>query len=201
MVLNRPSPNGVEITVEGKKIIKPIMFGGEFSMKNSPPLLWLHNSKVLKDLSVGQPLGLSGLLWKCTAQEALKSIEAGKGKVEDFIIVSGVSVWTKGEKGIVRGIQGEIQRGKFQVVGRERLGAAWERILSQKTVGKDSLYRAAARSEEIWRGCITTADELGDQRTETVYKSKVTTTKLADEALRNWVRMFMVGMEEEESEK
>ena len=54
LVLNRPSPNGIEITVEGKKVVKPIMFGGEFSMKNAPPLVWLHNSKSLKDLGVGQ---------------------------------------------------------------------------------------------------------------------------------------------------
>lgn len=33
VILNRPSGNGVEITVKGERIVKPILFGGEFSMK------------------------------------------------------------------------------------------------------------------------------------------------------------------------
>ena len=136
------------------------------------------------------------MIWKCTAQEALKAIEAGKGKISDFVIVSGVSVWTKGEKGIVRGIQGEIGRGKFQVVGTEKLKVAWDKIVGQKTVGKDSLYRASARSEDIWKDCVAEEEEEVEA-VETIYNSKVSTSKLADEALRNWVRMFMVGIDKE----
>ena len=111
MILNRPSPNGVEITVSGTKIVKPILFGGEFSMKDSPPLLWLHNKKSLKAKNLGKPLGLTpNAIYKCTAREAIKSLEEGTSEVDDFIIVSGVSVWTKGEKGIVRGMKGRSRR-------------------------------------------------------------------------------------------
>ena len=122
MILNRPSPNGVEITVSGTKIVKPILFGGEFSMKDSPPLLWLHNKKSLKAKNLGKPLGLTpNAIYKCTAREAIKSLEEGTSEVDDFIIVSGVSVWTKGEKGIVRGMKGEIKKGNFEVVGGEKV--------------------------------------------------------------------------------
>ena len=119
-LLNRPSPHTMSLRVNGSTVHKPILFGGEFAVKNnepSPSLLWLFTSKKLRDAGLGKKLGSTNNspIMKAHPQEALKALQDGVAVPSDFIIVRGITVWTKGEKGTARGIQGEIDAGRFDV--------------------------------------------------------------------------------------
>jgi hypothetical protein len=61
------------------------------------------------------------------------------------VVVSGVSVWTKGEKGKARGIQGEIEVGNFQQ-GKFRL-QDWDAVCAQEMVTKVGKHSGRRGSE------------------------------------------------------
>jgi putative AlgH/UPF0301 family transcriptional regulator len=117
-ILNRPAARGIEIQISSQDTGRtrtetvPLRYGGQFTVKSTAPLLWLHCHPVLRAAKIGSPVGVGGGgelgIWKCTAEDIVRSL--GEGLVtkpeQHFMVVSGVSVWTKGERGIARGIQG-----------------------------------------------------------------------------------------------
>ena len=104
-VLNRPTGTRLALTDKARSTV-PVMFGGEHRIKDEPRFMWLFASKRLKDAGIGEGMGIGGgLVWKADPKKAVAAIEKGLAKADDFLVVAGVSVWTKGEKGSVRGIQ------------------------------------------------------------------------------------------------
>jgi len=120
VMLNRPSTKSLEMSlidrVTGEKRILslPIRFGGDYAIKGQASnIMWLHNSRKLKALNIGSPIDSSAdktdtdsVLWKCTQEDATTSISKGYATPFDFILISGVCIWTKGDGGMARGIQG-----------------------------------------------------------------------------------------------
>ena len=156
VVLNRPTPNGIEVDVPNSgPVVLPVLFGGGFKVKTEPGVIWLHNSKKLKALGIGSSIGINHgtSYFKITSKEAITCVAKGVCGVEDFVVISGVSVWTKGEKGIVRGIEGEVVKGKFNVCqggGHEKL--VWGEIRGQAVMKKDRVYRTSLKVRQS-KGC------------------------------------------------
>ena len=100
LLLNRISAASIELTIGGSKVRKAIHFGGEFQMKATDTykgLLWIHASKSMYKKGCGSPIGMQKNFFSVSSEAAIGAIKNGTGMLDDFIVVSGVSVWTKGE--------------------------------------------------------------------------------------------------------
>lgn len=208
MILNQPSSKAIEmilvdkITSEKRTLEIPIRFGGQYSIQGQSPMMWLHNNQDLKDVMIGTPIKSLNGIWKCTPEDAAKAIESGKAKPSDFLITSGISVWLKGGKGNI-GLQGEIDKGNFEIIPSSNYANVWKKLLGQKEVlTKLNLVQNISKGHEAWEegGESTTAsirnedddvitegigegfDEVNDSY---VHNSDVKLSKLSDDALRS----------------
>lgn len=126
--------------------------------------------------------------------------------------VSGMSVWTKGEKGLARGIEGEVRTGNFEVVPQNKSLKVYDMLLSQEVLSETNISNNLRISNEAWEIGVGekeyeeaksqdmygnfVLDENGNEYQEDnsrVFKSKVTLTALSDDALKSWIATFLLG--------
>lgn len=220
VILNRPAAKGLDIQIteketgKSKTITVPLRFGGQYAVKGSKPLLWLHCNSLMRAAKIGSPVGaeVDGI-WKCTADDVIASVGQGLVIPDDFMVVSGVSVWTKGEGGVARGMQGEVRAGFFEPIPLSKTAAVWDTLSKQEVLTNSNLVRNLAIANEAWSSGapITQATKNGDNGASTstpigglgegfdeeddslVFKSDVEVSKLSDDALRSWVATFLLG--------
>ena len=217
VILNRPSAKGLDVQIIDKTtrmkrtVVIPLRYGGQYAVKGSEPLLWLHSSTSLRAAGVGSEVGQNqNNIWKCTKDDVTSAISQGVASPDDFIVCSGVSVWTKGNKGIARGMQGEVQSGKFEVVPQEFTQGVWDTLRKQEVLTKLNLLQCLSIGNAAWSigGKITTGHSssldnqvamsgLGenfDEEDDTfVFKSDTKVADISDMALRSWVATFLLG--------
>ena len=217
-ILNRPSAKGLDIQLTDKKtgavktVTIPLRFGGQYSVQHSQPLLWLHCSQALRQSRVGSPIGARQLngIWKCTAEDVISAVGQGLAKPEDFIVVSGVSIWAK-ERSTARGIEGEIDLGNFEIIPTSQTEPVWSTLLKQKEVLTESnLNSVLALADEAW-ACVKgkakqkktsksqnpiagLGEGFDEEDDSLVFKSNMSVSKLSDDALHKWVATFLLGM-------
>jgi putative AlgH/UPF0301 family transcriptional regulator len=155
VILNRPAAKGLDIQITDKdsgktKTIKvPLRYGGQYSVKGSEPLLWLHCKPVLKAAEIGSPLGETEGIWKCTANDVVSAVSQGLATPEEFLVVAGVSVWTK-TGDMSEGVQGLVQDGKFEVIPKFKARAVWDTLLKQEVLSADTLAKNLQIADEAW---------------------------------------------------
>jgi putative AlgH/UPF0301 family transcriptional regulator len=218
-ILNRPAAKGLDIQITDKNtggsrtVSIPLRFGGQYAVQGNDPLLWLHCNQALRESHVGSPIGVDQQdgIYKCTAENVMAAIGQGFAKPEDFIVVSGVSVWAKGE-GMSQGIEGEIELGKFEAIPNSMTCSVWSRLLQQQEVLSTlNLNQNLALADEAWSCAASNGKSqqsysnnwqksiggLGEGFDEDddsfVFKSDVKVSKLSDDALRCWVATFLLG--------
>uniref|UniRef100_A0A7S4JZ62 Uncharacterized protein n=2 Tax=Odontella aurita TaxID=265563 RepID=A0A7S4JZ62_9STRA len=229
VLLNRPAAKGLEMEIvneasggKRRKVTVPLLYGGQYAVKGQSPLLWLHCSDDLRSAEVGSPFGdaVKGI-FKCSQDEATRAISAGVAKPDDFLVVSGVSVWTKGDAlvgggGMMgelppSGLEGEVDAGRFEVVGPDRVNDVWRALQRQEVVTKLNLVQNLALAGEAWRAGtvaseareglteITATEGIGEgydeegDGDEYVHDSDTRVADLSDTALRSWVATFLLG--------
>ena len=199
--LNRPTAAGVEVTIDGegkgkgRRKVVPVLFGGEYARKGNGDgqHLWFHNSDRLKSLNVGAAVNADdgeGSVYVATSEQAARAIEGGVADVGEFLVVRGVCIWTKGEKGTFRGMEGEVRDGKFSLIdddrngegddGLDRVGEVWSRLLAQGVAEGGKIEDAVKRSEICWE--IAGGNKGGSY-----------VERLADQALMYWIKLFITG--------
>jgi putative AlgH/UPF0301 family transcriptional regulator len=217
VILNRPAAKGIDISIKDRKTdvsrveTLPLRFGGQYAIRGSEPVLWLHYSDKLKTARIGSAIGSgeSGIC-KCTAEDVTTAIGQGLARPEDFLVVSGVSVWAKDESGIARGIQGEVRMGNFEVVIPERVPEVWRMLQMQDVLSQMNMAQNLALAGKAWsRGGEEINGKSSSKKKETpvkgigdnydeedeslVFKSDVKVSDLSDKALRSWVATFLLG--------
>jgi putative AlgH/UPF0301 family transcriptional regulator len=215
IILNHPSTKAVEmelidkVTGAKRELQIPIRFGGMYSIQGQSPLFWMHLNPKLRDAEIGSPVGPGSDVWKCTQNEATGAINQGVARPSDFIIATGLSVWTKNTPGN-DGIQGEIRNGNFEVIPSSKYSTVWEKLRSQKDVlTKINLIKHISNGGEAWKSGATASSEnatdtddvvtegIGEGFDEEndiyVHNSDVRVAKLSDDALRSWVATFLLG--------
>lgn len=216
-ILNRPAAKGLDIQINDKKSGKkkqvriPLRFGGQYTVKGTEALLWLHCSSALRDAEIGAPMGENKRgIWKCTSDDVINSIGRGLADPEDFIAISGVSIWGKvpGDP-ISRGIQGEVDKGKFELVPESKAETVWNALSKQDVLTSDNLILNLKVATEAWNagggpsngnsnGDSVPIGGLGDGFDEEddslVFKSDVKVAELSDAALQSWVKTFLLGL-------
>lgn len=224
VILNRPAAKGLDIQITEKEtgttrmITLPLRFGGQYAVKGSEPLLWLHCNSILRAAKVGSPVGdQKDGIWKCTADDVMSAVGQGLVTPDEFMAVSGVSVWTKGEGGIARGMQGEIRSGIFEPVAASNTEAVWQALSKQEVLTNANLVKTLANADKAWTSAEpeTPAAKDGDKESSEsesesvpigglgegfdeeddslVFKSDVKVAKLSNDALRSWVATYLLG--------
>jgi putative AlgH/UPF0301 family transcriptional regulator len=218
VILNLPSSKGIDIQIIDKTtrskrtVVIPVRYGGKYAVKGAEPLLWLHASQTLRAAGIGSEVGLNqNNLFKCTKLDVTTAISQGLATPDDFLVVSGVSVWTKGIRGIARGMQGEVQMGRFEVVPRGATQSVWDALRKQDVLTKLTLIQSLSFGNEAWeKGAnanltpnTSTSDKqvsisgIGDNFDEEddslVFKSDMKVAELSDKALRSWVATHLLG--------
>mmetsp|Transcript_43548 Transcript_43548/g.49312 ORF Transcript_43548/g.49312 Transcript_43548/m.49312 type:complete len:662 (-) Transcript_43548:9-1994(-) len=218
VILNRQSTKGIDIQVDdlktgGKRIVTiPMRFGGPYSVQGQQSLLWIHNSKVLREASIGNPINdhQKNGIWKCTTKDVMKAVGQGIVSPEDFLAISGVSVWVKDDN--EEGIQGEFELGNFEAVS-ESVENVWSLLMKQQFLLKESNFAESLKlSEEVWastkeerfskngknRGIRELLGGLGknldEENDALVFKSDYEVSQLSDDALRRWCAVFLLGL-------
>jgi len=220
VILNRPSTKGIDIQVDdlksgGKKVVTiPMRFGGPYSIQGEEPLLWIHCSKLLRKSNIGHPVHnhKKNGIWKCTTKDVMKAVGEGIVPPEEFLVVSGVSVWPK-QEGTEQGIQGELELRNFEMVPEPAQDDMWSILLKQQVLLKNTNFIDSLKlSEEAW-SCtnsnkISAMKEkqkmenpilgLGENFDEEdgyfVFKSNYKVSQLSDDALRGWCAVFLLGI-------
>ena len=210
-ILNRPAAKGVDIQISrrdtgrAQTITVPLRFGGQYSIKDDEPLLWVHNNADLRSAGIGAPVGPANTgIYKCSADEVTIAIRQGLASVDDFFVITGVSVWTKENPNNSKGMQGEIESGRFEIVPPSQTSAVWESLSQQEVLTEWNLKENLAVADKAWsQGVVNTHHELPsidglsgnlNQDDSFVFKSNVKVSKLADDALTNWVATFLLGV-------
>lgn len=211
-ILNRPAAKGVEIEIiekktgKSRKITLPLRFGGQYSIKGTEALLWLHCSPVLRKAGIGSPVGdQKNGIWKCTSNDVINAVGQNLASPDEFVVVSGVSVWTKNE---VSRTMGAFQKGNFEVIPFEKVKDVWKALSKQEILTTSNLVGNLAIANEAWtlgsrieseqkqnkNVPISGLGENFDEEDETlVFKSDVKVSELSDDALRSWVATFLLN--------
>lgn len=216
-ILNRPSTKGIDIQVDdlksgGKKVVTiPMRFGGPYSIQGEESLLWIHCNKLLRKSNIGHPIGdlQRNGIWKCTTKDVMKAVGEGIVSPEEFIVVSGVSVWPK-QEGTEQGIQGELELQNFEMVPEHVQDDMWSILLKQQVLLKKTNFIESLKlSEEAWLCTDTNSGKqkemfqnpllgLGENFDEEddslVFKSDYKVSQLSDDALRGWCAVFLLGI-------
>ncbi|KAI2500555.1 putative ACR [Fragilaria crotonensis] len=214
-ILNRPAAKGIDVQIKDKATgvsrteVVPLRYGGQYAIRGTEPLLWLHCNIGLKSAGIGYEIGQGkNGIYKCTADDVSFAIEKGMARPEDFVVVSGVSVWNKGGLGgLARGLQDEVRLGKYEVIPPQRTPEVWRMLLMQDVLSKVNLLQNLAIAGKAWSrgGDVNSKDDkdetpiggLGenfDEEDDTlVFKSDVKVSDLSDKALRSWVATFLLG--------
>ncbi len=226
VVLNRPAAKGLDIRIKasaGDRVVTlPLRYGGQYTVKGQEPLLWLHNSDILRQAKIGSPVGKDALeqgIWKCTASDVTKAVKSGLASPTDFVVVSGVSLWPK------KGLQGEllpqlrkdVMEGKFVDVDPKRTKVLWSELTKQEVLSASNLDVSLARANAVWDAAVgvhtsNRPPESSDTLRETepvlisglvegfdeedhslVFNTDVKVRELSDKALRTWLATFLLG--------
>jgi len=210
VVLNRPAAKGLDMHItmktsrETKTAKLPLRYGGQYAVKGQDPLLWLHCNPRLRAAKVGMEIGTGkGTIYKCSSEEVTSAIGQGLAKPDDFLVVSGVTVWTKGA------MQGEVNLGKFEVIPDSQVHDVWDSLKKQEVLTKLNLVSNLAIADEAWEKGADRNGKDGKEEKETpisglgdgfdeeddslVFKSDMKVSTLSDEALRSWVATFLLG--------
>jgi len=220
VMLNQPSAKGLGLEVVDKdtrqrtKLTIPLRYGGEYMVKGQNSLLWLHSCDNLRKANIGSPvnpLDPSRSIWKCAPDQATSAMAQGLASTDDFMVISGVSVWTKSERGVARGIQGEIRKGNFKLVKSTTYEHIWDTLQKQELLDEKTLSKNLFVANAAWNVAGGNDDEedsndvddnvlegigegFDEDNDSIVFKSDVKVAKLSDDALRSWIATFLLGV-------
>eukprot|EP00591_Stephanopyxis_turris_P004031 CAMPEP_0195509260 /NCGR_PEP_ID=MMETSP0794_2-20130614/2243_1 /TAXON_ID=515487 /ORGANISM="Stephanopyxis turris, Strain CCMP 815" /LENGTH=650 /DNA_ID=CAMNT_0040636429 /DNA_START=89 /DNA_END=2041 /DNA_ORIENTATION=- len=208
LILNLPTADTFVLeTSSGNAIDIHIRYGGPSGADGEESLIWLHGSEALRSLRIGKPLASAGdsifdiasPVWVCTHDQVAQAIDLGFAFPEEFMLVRGFSVWEKEEAG-VGGITGQIVAGNFELISPSLVHLVWSKLISQKRLSEGTLENNINLSNEAWAVYdqamareATDSNSTTDVNRRFVFGSNVEVSQLSDDALRNWILLFLLG--------
>jgi putative AlgH/UPF0301 family transcriptional regulator len=216
VLLNLPTKDAYILRVGSKDYRFPIRYGGpsgkEDDGEEDPHYFWFHDSKTLKAEGIGVHISFSNdhpertndpsCIYVCELEDVHEAIVQGLARENDFFLVRGFCAWEKEDNGSAGGVTGEILNGNLEDTTqlwktpkeRERL---WTSLREQKqTLSEDCLNHNLALSRLAWeQGGDDKAvkDDNLDDGIRRVFDSTVDVSKLADDALFVWMKIFLLG--------
>ena len=169
VILNRPSIRSLDATMRevtnklknspAQQLKVPLRYGG--CVSGTEPVLWLHCNAKLKATRVGVPVGNNendkddtdeAGIWKCSNHDMMLAVGQGLATPQDFLVVTGVSVWSKLPGGTSsQGMQGELQEGRFQKVPLSQTEDVWNELLKQDVLTDRNIWNVLDVAELAWQ--------------------------------------------------
>ena len=176
VLLNLPGASSIEI---GNESI-PLRYGGKFGVKGQveKPITWYHCHEGLREARVGTPLGSTGV-WSCSQEDAETAIEMNMASPGDFLVVQGACVFQKPSEAW----------DQFDRVPRSKVSQAWDTLLSQNCMSRDTLNLNLDIARSAW-ALSGREDSVGSDSCEG--PNKIISTDLTDMAWRSWVVTFLL---------
>jgi len=201
VILNRPTSQGLDIQIteqkggDLRKVTLPVRFGGQYAVRGGEPLLWFHCKPSLRDANVGSPVGTdTDGIYKCTAEQVVSAIKQGLASPDEFLVVSGASVWLRGDKSL----DSAVVKGEFEVVQNNKLQDIWKVLSKQEVLVKTNLMGTIAQANQAWTVCGSTKSDMNaepaigglgegfdEEDDSVVFRSDVKVAKLSDDAVRD----------------
>jgi putative AlgH/UPF0301 family transcriptional regulator len=215
VILNLPSTNTFLLeTPSGKMVEFPVRFGGTNGVmdedaasnddenEEDDSLLWFHCSKGLKKLGIGSPVNDtgSGTIWVCDVDQVADAIERGHALPSEFLVTQGFVCWDKQEDG-TGGIGDHILEQNFEVISPFQIENTWSLLQSQTRLSERTLEANFNSGMNAWK--VSRVERNGKRHSQTenekedddhfIYESNVKVSELADEALRHWISVYLIG--------
>jgi len=192
VILNLPSASAIALEFEDTKTggesshVIPMRYGGRYSdASDDDSLLWFHCNDDLKRKKVGSRLGPDGsFIWTVTPEDAANAIATGVARAEDFIAVSGLSVWEKAIGGLAGGIKGEVNNNLFEVVDKESVECVWDILLQQEVMTKKTAAENLSLIDTAW--CEGAPEDSMQPSLD------APVNRLAFRALQKWISAFLI---------
>ncbi|KAG7374664.1 ACR COG1678 domain containing protein [Nitzschia inconspicua] len=203
VILNLPTTETYLLELgTGSNAEIPIRYGGPSGREDKDmPLFWFHNDEMLKRKGVGRPLTCpsrnadvetADCVFVCTEAEVTHAIQANSLVKDRFFLVRGFSAWEK--KSGSYGILGEAQRVNFEVVPESRYSAVLDQLLAQTQLSEEAWDENVQILQNAWaHGGI---DEEKMHVNRYVFGSGMELMTLADTALANWIKIFILAKAE-----
>eukprot|EP00536_Pseudo-nitzschia_multiseries_P003839 jgi/Psemu1/8665/gm1.8665_g len=216
VVLNRP--HSTSVSIGGTEL--PIRYGGRFELDDEGiPELWFHcNHLTLQEARIGEPISVQGtarsIFWKCTRKDAETAIKVGLANADDFLVVSGLSVWKKEDFSQQQQQQqqhegDESSRSRshieledcFSKVDEKSIDTIWKLLMVQEPLNKKNAADNLEAANTAWMlsGDAGWMLSGGSQqfnsrsRTDTMdTKEQRVVQNLAYSALDRWIRTYLL---------
>jgi len=142
--------------------------------------------------------------WSCTQKQVQSSIELGVASAAEFMAFRGFYVWEKDTEEGASGIMAQVVAGNLKPVTAtdENVESIWSLLQSQVCLSESTMDDNIDISQRAWtlaRKYKGENSKDNDRKKEDkiddrlVFNSKVNVSSLADAALRNWIRIYLLG--------
>lgn len=204
VILNLPTSSSIEIEIaddedsEDNRVGFDMLerYGGRFndiSSNEDSNLIFLHCNDELKADKIGHPVGKGNSeVWSIGTEEVVKAIAEGKARPEDFLVISGLSVWEKAPGGVAGGIEAELNKGLFEIVDNADVPDIFDLLTEQKPMTLESLEENLELIHSAWIDAGPTIEEEG------IELSPGTNDSLMNLAFERWIKAFLMFRSEEE---
>ena len=203
VVLNRPYSTSVSI---GDTTL-PVRYGGRFELDDEGlPEIWLHcNHETLQEARVGGPISEDGypdsIFWQCTRKDAEAAVEAGLANADDFLVVSGLSVWNKEPTSNGAGGASSLELDDhFCKVDEKSIGIIWKLLQVQEPLNKKNAAENLEAANTAWMlsgdagwmlsGGSRQSNARGSSDMDS--KEQQVVQSLAYSALDKWIKMYLL---------
>ena len=221
VILNRPSSRVTTLppmimNKKGSEQEIVVRYGGRYGLEEEgTPETWLHYGKVaLQNARVGVPLGGPTateesqwpiIIWQCSRHDAETAVEMGLASPSDFLVTWGFTLWEKNRppQGLVgRPLTATRLEEEFKPVHKSTIPQLWQQLLQQTKLSEDTLDSnldyAHAAHEMSQSPFVRETTSPGSSKNTMEKRNKVDEA-LAEDALRRWIRMFIMGESTSES--
>lgn len=203
VVLNRPYSTSVSI---GDSSL-PVRYGGRFELdEEGMPELWLHcNHQMLQEAKIGEPISDNeqshSIFWKCSRKDAEAAVDVGLAKAEDFLVVSGLSIWRKGDASNDDEDPSFLHLDdSFSKVDRHCIDTIWKLLMIQEPLNTKNAAENLEAANAAWMlsgeagwmlsGGTKQFDSRSSSDMDTQEQQVV--QSLAYSALDMWIRMYLL---------
>jgi len=204
VALHLPSSDAIDFDLSDGTCVKfPVRYGGLDGRGDEDPFLWFFCGEE----TVGQALGTNisdsdydegCVVQTCSYKQVIESLEAGVASPHDFLLVKGFCLWQKGEDGS-GGIKGEVIDGKFEPISSDYNAKLWSSLARQEVNTEESLPKNFQGILDAWEegsGQKSETDDISISKGRLVFESSKDVTKLSDDALLVWMKLFLLGYAE-----
>ncbi|VEU44289.1 unnamed protein product [Pseudo-nitzschia multistriata] len=206
VMLNLPTKDAYVLRLEDKDYHFTVRYGGPSGKGGEEdPYFWFHDCDVLKEEGIGLPVSFSNAhpersdphgIHVCDIEDVREAVQRKLVQADEFLLVQGFCLWEK-EAESAGGVTGQLLNGNLedtQLQTTKQRESLWRSLLDQKqTISEDRLQKNFELSQQAWKNSGGESVNNLSEDIRYVFDSNVEVSKLADDALFTWMKIFLLG--------